>query len=455
LGFLNCFWLLAVLMPLLTSPPQQGTTRVQNDPWAVPGLTVQPPNGPATRSQSKTAAPQSLLSSADAVLKEMSGITGLPIKSPLKKKLANRAEIRRYLTESLHAEYTPREIHQQETMLKAFGLVSREFTLGEFLVSFYTEQAAGVYDQRTKTMLIADWVPPELQQMVLAHELTHALQDQNFDLEKFLHAVRSDDDAGNARQAVVEGYATAAMMQKLIGSASLSQLPTLGPMMDQVVRMQVQEFPAFSSAPFFFRFQALFPYTQGISFMQKCLAKGGWQTLNQVFYRPPNTTKEIFQPDAYLDKKALHKASLLGPSPLSTVPGLRLVDENTMGQLGYYTLLGQFISEAEARSVAPGWQADRYLVYEDASAQRFALVARTRWAGSEASLAFYRDYHAILGKKYSELAPDSRSTPEAFIGSTASGKVILLRQTDECFWAEGVPQGQVETMLAYLRSQPN
>jgi len=143
-------------MPLLTSPPQQGTTRVQNDPWAVPGLTVQPPNGPATRSQSKTAAPQSLLSSADAVLKEMSGITGLPIKSPLKKKLANRAEIRRYLTESLHAEYTPREIHQQETMLKAFGLVSREFTLGEFLVSFYTEQAAGVYDQRTKTMLTTD-----------------------------------------------------------------------------------------------------------------------------------------------------------------------------------------------------------------------------------------------------------------------------------------------------------
>lgn len=398
---------------------------------------------------------QSLLSSADSVLQEMSRITGLPIKAPLKKKIVTRDQIHRYLTESLHAEYSPREIHQQEVVLKAFGLVSREFNLGEFLVKFYTEQAAGMYDQRSKTMLIADWIAPEMQQMVLSHELTHALQDQNFDLEKFLREVRSDDDAGNARQALVEGYATAAMIQKMIEPASLAELPTLAPFMNQAVQMQTQEFPAFSSAPFFFRFQALFPYTEGLGFVQQGLSIGGWPRLNQVFSRPPNRTNEIFHPSIYFQQQALPSVILARSTPLSAEPDLQLVDENSMGELGYYALLGQFISEAEARSVAQGWQGDRYIVYENARASRYALVASTRWGSPENSLAFFRDYHTILARKYPELTPDPRTKEEMFVGSTSSGKVILLRDADECLWAEGVPEAQVDRMMTYLRSQVN
>jgi Zn-dependent peptidase ImmA (M78 family) len=120
----------------------------------------------------------------------MSRTTGLPIRAPLKKQILSRAEIRKYLESSLQEEYTPQEIHVQESALKAFGLVSREFDLAKFLLAFYTEQAAGAYDPRRQTMFIADWPTEEMQKMVLAHELTHALQDQNFDLEKFLHAAR-------------------------------------------------------------------------------------------------------------------------------------------------------------------------------------------------------------------------------------------------------------------------
>jgi hypothetical protein len=431
-----------------------GLATAQDSPGKQLGGSAQTLTKPQSPPQVQSAETlQALLASADVVLKEMSRITGLPIKAPLKKKIVDRPEIRRYLTQSLHVEYTPREIHKQEVVLKAFGLVSPEFNLADFLVRFYTEQAAGVYDPRSKTMLIANWVVPEMQQMVLAHELTHALQDQSFDLEKFLRAVRDDDDAGNARQAVVEGYATAAMIQKAIEPAALSELPSLSPFMEQVVRMQTQEFPAFSSAPFFFRFQALFPYMQGMSFIQRGLTNGGWEKLNQVFSRPPDTTKEIFQPDVYFEKESLPRTSLKGAVPLSRTASLRLVDENAMGELGYYALLGQFISEAEARSVSQGWEADRYVVYENAVAKRYALVARTRWSSPETSLAFFRDYHSILARKYAELSPDSRSTQDLFIGSTAAGSVILLRKNDECLWAEGVPQPEVDSMLAYLRSQ--
>ena len=72
----------------------------------------------------------------------------------------------------------------------------RKFTTVQVL---YTEQAAGFYDFKRKTMFIADWGSgPDMQAMTLAHELTHALQDQNFDLDRYVHARHNDDDATGA-----------------------------------------------------------------------------------------------------------------------------------------------------------------------------------------------------------------------------------------------------------------
>jgi hypothetical protein len=404
-----------------------------------------------------------LLAQADQVLQQMSELTGLPIKSPLKKQIISRAEVEKYLSETLHAEMTPQEIHIQEATLQAFGLVSPDFNLEKFLISFYTEQAAGFYDPHHKTMFIADWVEPDMQRLVLAHELTHALQDQNFDLERFLKAVRPDDDASNARQAMVEGHATAAMIQQLIAPLKLEDMPPLEPLMAPVIQQQYEEFPAFNRAPFFFRFQALFPYIEGMGFMQHGLQAGGWKRLNSLFNDPPNTTREIFDPQAYFEKQQLPKISLLHPAPLAEIRGLNFLTENTMGELGYYALLGQLISEDEAKSVATGWLADRYLLYERSAAgptpgvpqeaRQYTLVAQTRWSSAESALAFFRDYHSILARKYPELAPDQRSTTDLFIGAATSGQVILLRKGDECLWAEGIPTTQADAMLSWLNSR--
>jgi len=414
-----------------------------------------------------SAAPQSasqdLLGQADEVLHQMSELTGLPIKSSLKKQIISRADVEKYLAENLHVEMTPQEIHIQEAALQAFGLVSPDFNLEEFLTSFYTEQAAGFYDPHRKTMFIADWVEPDMQRLVLAHELTHALQDQNFDLEKFLKAVRPDDDASSARQAMVEGHATAAMIQQLIAPMKLEDMPSLEPLMTQVIRQQYEEFPAFNRAPFFFRLQALFPYIEGMGFMQRGLQAGGWKRLNSLFNDPPNTTKEIFEPQAYFEKQQLPKVSLPHPAPLAEIPGLNFLAENIMGELGYYAVLGQLISEDEAKSVATGWLADCYLLYERAAAgpspgltqegKEYTLVAQTRWSSPEVALAFFRDYHSILVRKYPELAPDKRSTTDLFIGAAANGQVILLRKGDACLWAEGIPTARSDAMLNWLNSR--
>ncbi|HVB28743.1 MAG TPA: DUF6782 family putative metallopeptidase [Terriglobia bacterium] len=413
------------------------------------GSREQPQTGPTAVQQQDTAP---LLSQADQVLKEMSLLTGLPIKSPVKKKVVSRPEVRELLIHNLHTDYTPAQIHVQEATLRAFGLISKSFDMEKFLISFYTEQAAGFYDPHTQTMYIADWIPPDMQKMVLAHELTHALQDQNFDLEHYMRAVQKDDDAEAARQAVVEGYATAAMFQNMLGGAQLSNLPSFDEVLGPLIRQQMTEFPVFAKAPFFFRLQALFPYIQGASFIEQGLRRADWKSLNVLFTSPPTSTKAISQPDVYFNHVSLPAVQLPRPTPLSSVPGLKMLDENTLGELGFNALLGQFLSEDRAKADSSGWMADRYIVYEDRATQSYALAARTRWANSEAALTFFRDYHSVLTQKYPELSPDSRSTAERFIGHTASGEIVMLRAGDEVRWAEGVPSDRVDAMAKWLAS---
>ena len=400
------------------------------------------------QAQKRAASP--LLAQADEVLQEMSKLTGLPIKGPVNKKVASREEIRTLLLHNLHTDYTPKEIHVQEASLRAFGLVSKDFDLGSFLVSFYAEQAAGFYDPPTKTMYIADWIPADMQRMVLAHELTHALQDQNFNLEQYMKAVKKDSDAEAARQAVVEGYATAAMFQSMLGETPLSSVPNFSAMLSPLIQKSMSEFPVFSKAPFFFRLQALFPYIQGAGLIEKGLIRGGWNSLNELFTSPPTSTKDIYQPDIYFNHASLPVIQLPRKTPLDSVRGFKFVDEDIMGQLGFNELLGQFLSEGKAAADCADWMGDRYIVYEDPANESYALVARTRWANADAAFTFFRDYHELLTKKYPEFSPETGSADDLFIGRTAPGEVVMLRDGDEVRWAEGVPSNKVDAMQKWL-----
>ena len=433
---------------------------------------------------------ESTLDTADSVFRQMSGITGFPIQAPLKKQIISRKELHRYLTDNLHAEYSADEMHGEEAALKAFGVVGPDFNLEQFLVSFYTEQAAGFYDPRRKTMFIADWVSPDLQSPVLAHELTHALQDQSLDLWKFMQGTRDNDDSTAARQALVEGYATVAMMQTMLGSVPVEKVPSIDAMMEQLVNQQMAEFPVFTHAPFFLRFEALFPYVQGLHFSLRGLILGGWKGLNRTFADPPTSTREIFQPDLYFndasghangDSGRLHASgpaarnttrresaiTLAPPAALTHAAGLRLVENNVMGEAGYYALLGQLISEEEAKGVTGDWVADRYLVYDATPAGQHVLIARTRWASPGASRAFCNDYRTLLVKRWPEPAMEPTTgpggssgdgtpsdTPRVLLRTAGPLQTLLFNEGDECRWAEGVPAAEADAVAKWLESLP-
>jgi len=439
---------------------------------------AQQPTPPATAPQAGSAQSQassvsSALATADQVLGQMSQITGLPIKSPLKKELVSKPQVERYLKDNMHAEYTPAELHGEEAALKAFGIVEPSFNLEDFLVTFYTEQAAGFYDPHRQTMFMADWVEPEQQKIVLAHELTHALQDQSFDLWRFAHSVRDNDDAVNAREALVEGYATLSMMQVMLGTLPIENVPSLDTMLEQGVKQSMSQFPVFSRAPFFLRFQLLFPYVQGMEFCRRALELGGWNRLNQTFADPPRNTREIFKPNLYFGDSATEDSSkpaaarvqtsdvaLSPPDALEHTAGVRRVEDNVMGALGYYSLFGQLLTDQESKKVSATWSGDRYLIYEGPSPGQFLLISRTRWTTPEAAADFCADYRTILLNRWirSGLSKEDdggihmAGTATILLRATGARRAMLVRHADECRWFEGASKEQADALTSWIES---
>jgi hypothetical protein len=180
---------------------------------------------------------------ADEVLHQMSEITGLKLLTPLKKSLRSREQIRAYVINEMKEDKDQAERYAGERSAEAFGLLPKGFDLDNFMIDLLTEQIAGLYDPKTHEFYVADWIPAADQKMVMAHELTHALQDQHFKIDNWVKAARPNDDAELARESVLEGSAMAAMVDYLLQGTgrSLQDLPDIDPSMlvgDRIFRLR-------------------------------------------------------------------------------------------------------------------------------------------------------------------------------------------------------------------------
>src|ERR671939_1462599 len=152
------------------------------------------------------------------VLRETSELRRLPVLRQVRSGAQSRAEIEQMLIRNLNESATPEETQAAETTMKKFGLAPTDFQLRPFLVKLLTEQVAGYYDPKTQEFYLADWIDLDGQRPVMAHELTHALQDQHFNLRRFEHWPKGDSDAEIAAHALIEGDASLVMMQYIVRS---------------------------------------------------------------------------------------------------------------------------------------------------------------------------------------------------------------------------------------------
>lgn len=371
---------------------------------------------------------------ADEVLGQMSEITGLKLKAPLKKSLRSREEIRAHVIEEMNEEKNPAERYAAARSAEAFGLLPKGFDLDSFMVDLLTEQIAGLYDPKSHEFYVADWIPIADQRMVMAHELTHALEDQHFQIEAWVKAARPNDDAELARESVLEGSAMAAMVEYLLAGTgrSLQDLPDIDPSM---LVGDMSDTPMLKKAPAFLKDALVFPYLSGLTFSAAVLKPAGWEALPGVFTKPPVSTQQILHPALYRSGKAPVAVSL---PPMDKALGQEWtkIEDNIMGEFGWKEVLKQFLGEERAKPLSAAWGGDRYLVYEKKQNKQWLLITRLRLASEEQTSRFFGQYSEALEEKHQTRTNLFRK-PDFFSFDTPEGGVFLRCIETECVTLEG------------------
>ena len=371
---------------------------------------------------------------ADEVLQQVSEITGLKLLTPLKKTLRSRDEIRAYVLREMNEEKNPAERYAEARSAEAFGLIPKGFDLDDFMVDLLTEQIAGLYDPKAHEFYIADWIPMDDQRMVMAHELTHALQDQHFQIEAWVKAAQPNDDAELARESVLEGSAMAAMIDYLLKGTghSVEDLPAIDP---SLFTGDMSKSPKLQEAPQFLKDAMIFPYFGGLTFSTAILKPSGWNGLSAVFAKPPVSTQQIMHPDVYKSGKVPTAVTIPSFQKLVGADWAK-IDENVMGEFGWMEILKQFLGEKTAKPLAAAWDGDRYALYEQKQTKRLILVARLHLDSDEHAAKFFGLYSGALEKKYGAHQNESR-LPNFLSFDTTDGGVFLRCVGTDCISVEG------------------
>jgi len=413
-----------------------------------------------------------LFALVDELIKFSSDDSGLPIKSTVKRQITSRAEVEGYLKEKFEDDQDAKRMQRDEIVLKKFGLLDRDFALKPFLLVLLTEQVEAYYDSKTKTVNMLDWVSIDDQKAVLAHELTHALQDQHVDLDKWGDQTPDDvstnasgdldhlskDELDTARDAVVEGQATAVMMDYLLKPMGKSLVKD--PEVMDAVKNQMSSTdnsPVLARAPLLLSESLLFPYQEGLSFVQDVwMDQGRTAAFPGAIDRPPTSSWEIMNPREYEHK---------GTAPIPLLPDIHpLLDKvykpydiGQVGQLDLHILAGIYAGEGAARDLTPAWNGGIYWAgqrlnatpAEKSTTSSLALFYLSAWKSPTSAEAFGQMYAGELGRKYSGLKPDLAAqqagaatlpqgeTEQVF--TTSEGPVVITTRGKLVFVAESFP----------------
>jgi hypothetical protein len=389
------------------------------------------PDHPVTDKEAKE-----LFRSVDRILKFASKETKLPIREQVKRELVNRDQVEVYVNHRIAEDEDVQRMQRSEEVLKKFGLLPHSFDMRSFFVALLREQVAGYYDPKKKTVNLLNWVDPSVQEPVMAHELTHALQDQSFNLERWMkdgptaevkpasdppdakkadpkkkednsEEIRSDEQEA-ARLAVVEGQAMLVLVDYMLAPTDQSVLDSPG-VVDAIKQgmMVGDNSPMFSRAPLYLKESLTFAYRYGLDFEREVLAKKGKEAaFAGVFKHPPASEREIMEPAAYLSDEHLPP---LGLPDFEAVLGEKYqkFDIGSFGEFDVSVLLKQFGGADVSDRLTPTWRGGYYYAAKRKGEKKppLAVVYVSRWASPEDALDFVHAYSGSVLKRYKHAEP--------------------------------------------------
>ncbi len=342
--------------------------------------------------------PADLCKVADQAFIIAEQIKGQARKARVPCKVQTREAIQSYIVGRLDEEVPEVRMQAEEFALKAVGILPEDFNYKRELIDLYTSQIGGYYDPKGNYFVMAGWMGAGLQQPVAVHELTHALQDQYYNLDTFL----SSKDANNkdvstdqllARSALIEGDATAVMIDATLKEQRmppLAQQDNIDLFMLQFV-LSSKLVGSASKGSQNIMSMMIFPYSSGLRFVHAVLRKSGYSGIVDIFHNPPANTQAILHPELFLSGKS-KVTTLLAEDLLKTVgrEPADLLHQDSLGEFITALLLESLgVPGAESSSLAAAWQADKLLVLGGAQP---LVVWQIQWKDAVAAKNFNNVY---------------------------------------------------------------
>lgn len=367
---------------------------------------------------------------ADTIGKEVAQIRGLPFKHPVGAETQSAQEFSKYVQRQIDAEVPPSVRQHYGLIVKTLGLY-RGPVIDDFnamMTSVMVSQAGAYYDpQKQRFYMLMNRMPEMMRDALYSHELYHALQDQYFDLSRYMGWGQGspglNSDQKLARAAVVEGEATYMMtlwmFQKMMNGApprealatavemqagmgieqirAMLQKPQMGELVGEDIQAALE---STDKIPAFILEEMVGAYLKGMGFVF-AVQEQGWPMVEKLYREyPPQSTEHVLHPEKWLAREAAVGIEWPDLGKVAELRDWELLDSDVLGEFRWRSVFKEYGLASEAESAAAGWGGDRYAVFKRKGSDATLLLLSTAWDSKKDAEEFAGAYRRVLKMKY-------------------------------------------------------
>lgn len=327
---------------------------------------------------------------------QVRAIRGLEAKTPVEPRVLDEAALGTYIQDQFRKDNPTELVEANERLLKGLGLLPPDASLETLYVDLLSSQVAGLYNPEDKQLYVVSksGALGPTEKTTFAHEYTHALQDQNFGLAGMNLDAPGEGDRAIARLSLVEGDATLVMTLWQIDNLSQAEILQLfSEALDPKVTAALETMPPV------LRDGLLFPYTSGLSFVQRLQGTGGWDAVDAAFAKPPASTEQILHPEKYDSGEAPRKVDLPDDLAARMGAGWSVGLEDTLGEFQIKLWLAE-AGDGTATgtdAAAAGWGGDRTVILDGPSGA-FAIAVASEWDTPADAQEFAAKARTVVGE---------------------------------------------------------
>jgi hypothetical protein len=412
-------------------------------------------NSGESKMEPESLSPQAIINNIKSYQEIVEKISGRKFKADVKGKIQSVEDFRDYVKKDID-DYFNGKGKWSQTALSKLGLLPKDYNLRKGLENLVVSQAGAYYDPQTKCLYIVKINMPSTEiEIMLIHEMMHALQDQYYDLGELIKQADNDDKEA-AIKYLVEGEATYVMTIAQMEKMGLTFAPD-SPMLEmsfnryknmkrtdllELSMSQAERYKktapdlyealiSLKDAPDYLFWTLNAPYFRGAYSIHSMVTldekQRNWRIIEEIYKNPPVSTEQMIHPKKLTEPRD-------NPAPVSS-PNLgadwTILAENTLGEFGFWILFNNYI-EGKANEASEGWDGDKYFLLQNNKTRDIVLYLSTVWDSDNDAYESFRAYHKVLTKLYpsAKIEESGKDKQDITYSLPDNNRIILTRENN-------------------------